>query len=156
MAIAAPPFSGLTQNWDKNLPSGSRFTALEAFHNQAVRDNNTGLVWEHAPDGTPRTFENGIAYCVNKTVGGTAGWRLPSVIELKSLQDPTLAAPFFPTHVFVFVGFPSSLFWSASTVSTNSIAAWVVAFGDGNVLINNKANSASAWCVRGPMQESVY
>ena len=54
MAIAAPPvkedqISGLTQNWDKNLqvPLGLRSSA---FNNQAVRDNDTGLVWEQSPN----------------------------------------------------------------------------------------------------------
>ena len=49
---------GVTQNWDKNLPSASRFTVLAAFGNHAVRDNNTGLVWEQAPDATPRIWVN--------------------------------------------------------------------------------------------------
>jgi hypothetical protein len=34
--------AGVTQNWDKNLPSASRFTVLPSFNNEAVRDNNTG------------------------------------------------------------------------------------------------------------------
>jgi hypothetical protein len=49
-AYAAPPvkedsLAGVTQNWDKNLPSAARFTVLSAFGGKAVRDNNTGLVW---------------------------------------------------------------------------------------------------------------
>jgi hypothetical protein len=34
------PFAGVTQNWDKNLPSGSRFTVLPSFKTETVRDNN--------------------------------------------------------------------------------------------------------------------
>ena len=53
-ASAAPPsnpnpitdVSELTQNWDKKLPSASRFTILSAFGDAAVRDDETGLVWE--------------------------------------------------------------------------------------------------------------
>ena len=40
--------SGVTQNWDKKLPGDSRFTVLPDFNNQAVRDNETGLVWERS------------------------------------------------------------------------------------------------------------
>jgi hypothetical protein len=36
--------SGVTQNWDKKLPSDARFTILADFNYQAVRDNETGLV----------------------------------------------------------------------------------------------------------------
>jgi hypothetical protein len=43
-AAAAPPVkvdpdAGVTQNWDKVLPAAQRFTVLEAFNNEAVRDN---------------------------------------------------------------------------------------------------------------------
>ena len=67
----------VTQNWDKNLPSTSRFTVLAKFNNQAVRGNNTGLVWEQAPNGTPpRSWNDAVRYCLNKvvpTVGDTGG-----------------------------------------------------------------------------------
>jgi hypothetical protein len=42
--------SGVTQNWDKKLPNEARFTILADFNNQAVRDNETGLVWERSPN----------------------------------------------------------------------------------------------------------
>ena len=47
-AGAAPPdshFAGLPQNWDQKLTTG-RFTVLSDFGGLAVRDNETGLVWE--------------------------------------------------------------------------------------------------------------
>ena len=86
--------SGVAQNWDKNLPSASRFTVLTAFGGAAVRDNNTGLVWEQSPDVTPDRWAQQVAVCLNKTVGGTTGWRLPSVVELNSVRDPSLPVPF--------------------------------------------------------------
>ena len=72
------PCGGTTNN-----PSASRFTT--AFHG-AVLDKNTRLMWEQAPDPTPRVLQgfgepNGATnYCINKkvpAVGGTRGWRLP-------------------------------------------------------------------------------
>ena len=38
--------SGVPPNWDKALPTASRFVVLAAFANAVVRDNETGLVWE--------------------------------------------------------------------------------------------------------------
>jgi Protein of unknown function (DUF1566) len=81
-----------TLRWDRNFPSASRFVVLAEFNNQAVLDKNTGLVWEQAPGTTTRLWAQAGRYCINKSVGGTRGWRLPSVIELKSIQDPSLPA----------------------------------------------------------------
>jgi len=84
---AAPvtDLSGVTQSWDKNLPSASRFTVLSDFGGAAVRDNNTGLVWEQSPNATRRvwrsatgeTFTGAPFYCASKTVGGTGGGGCP-------------------------------------------------------------------------------
>jgi hypothetical protein len=124
--IAAPPLKedplvGVTQNWDKIITGGTRFTVLAAFNNQAVRDNETGLVWEQAPAGGSSTWAVARVVCLNKTVGGRKGWRLPSVHELASLIDATQPIPTLPT------GHPfdlnlSSSYWSA-TLSTDNPAA---------------------------------
>src|SRR5262245_61952254 len=101
---------GVTQNWDEALPannpggpcpnSSSRFTCV--FGGTAVRDNQTGLVWErspttvrytwnHGPNSEGSLFEAGARqYCALKMTGGQMGWRLPSIQELFSLVDPSL------------------------------------------------------------------
>jgi hypothetical protein len=145
----------MPQIWDKNLPSASRFTILPEFNNEAVRDNNTGLVWERAPDGTTRSWDEATAYCVNKIVGGSAGWRLPSVVELKSLQDPSLPAPFVPTNLFTSVQID---YWAATTFGVNSSEAWVVSFFTGTAGYGLKTDNSHgyAWAVRGPMDADIY
>jgi hypothetical protein len=140
-----------TLRWDTNNPSASRFTT--AFPG-AVLDKNTGLVWEQAPAATARTWSAAAFDCVNKNVGGTVGWRLPSVVELKSVQDPSLPPPFVPADVFT--GVQSADYWSASTFAGNPTLAWNVFFLSGRVDPLDKSNSFHAWCVRGGMQESVY
>jgi hypothetical protein len=76
--------SGVTQNWDKNLPSSSRFTVLNSFVSSsniagaAVRDNQTGLVWDYFPDTVDRTWAQATQFCLNKNDRGAVGWRLPS------------------------------------------------------------------------------
>src|SRR2546422_2260616 len=62
--------SGVTQNWDKVLPAAERFVVLEAFNNAAVRDNETGLVWERSPDATSNTWSAARSICATKIVGG--------------------------------------------------------------------------------------
>jgi len=166
----AKDLNGVTPNWDQNLPSASRFTTV---FTGAVRDNNTGLVWERAPDATLRAWQSfsvplgATNYCVSKNVGGTRGWRLPSVAELVSLIDPSLPAPFVPASAFAIGGAPgvqSTSYWSASTVADDPAHAWDVGFNDGlmqfgtgGVFKGNKAqNSLLAWCVRGGMNADQY
>lgn len=140
-----------TLRWDTNNPSASRF--VTAFTG-AVLDKNTGLVWESTPDATPLTWDPARRACVDKTVGGTDGWRLPSVMELRSVQDPSVPAPFVPATVFTNV--LSSDYWSASTDADNPVRAWFVAFRDRVVNTNPKTSTFHVWCVRGGMNADQY
>jgi hypothetical protein len=144
-----------TMRWDTHNPSASRFTVLTDFGGAAVRDSNTGLVWEQSPPTfTPGpTWADARLQCVNKNVGGTRGWRLPSVAELASLIDPSLPAPFVPG---VFIGVQLAPYWSATSNAEGSNTKFGVNFQDGLVGISSKSSENFAWCVRGPMQESVY
>jgi len=162
-AIAASPpsnpnptvdFSGLTQNWDKSFPSASRFTVLAAFNNAAVRDNNTGLVWVQSPNTNAVSWAGATESCLNQPFGGTVGWRLPSVAELRSVQDPSLPAPFVPTSVFT--GIQVGQYWSATTSAINPTNAWVVRFDVNGVGRFDKNNNAQYWCVRGGMNADAY
>lgn len=165
-AQATDPIDPATQphlkSWSNVIPTAKRFVVLADFNNEAVLDRETGLVWERAPDPTPRPWGPGIgssfdatSYCVNKVVGGTAGWRLPSVVELKSLQDPSLPSPFVPLNVFTVV--PTALaYWTATTSVVEPVAAWFVRFLDGLVSTTNKTNQVPAWCVRGSMNADGY
>jgi hypothetical protein len=158
-AGAAPPNKGGTsatsaQNWDENLPSSSRFTVLASFNNQAVRDNNTGLVWEQAPVSTLMLWRDATSYCVNKNAGGARGWRLPSVVELASLISPTLSSPYVPSNIFT--GIQASLYWSATQTALPASGAWRVDFGSGNVDIMDITQVHLVWCTRGPMNASSY
>ena len=140
-----------TLRWDTNNASATRFST--AFPG-AVLDKNTGLVWEQAPDATARAWAAATSYCVNKNVGGTRGWRLPSVVELASVQDPSLPAPFVPANVFT--GVQSANYWSATTNAEIPTSAWLVPFGSGSVGPEDKASSGHAWCVRGGMNADAY
>lgn len=151
LTSAAAGQNNHTLRWDTNNPSDSRFTT--AFTG-AVLDKNTGLVWEQAPDATTRSWFVATDYCVNRIVGGTAGWRLPSVVELKSLQDPSLPAPFVPASVFT--GVQSAFYWSATTNAELPTFAWNVNFLFGGVGGTGKASDFRAWCVRGGMHAEAY
>jgi hypothetical protein len=145
----------MPQIWDKNLPSASRFTILSEFNNEAVRDNNTGLVWERTPNSGGGTWAEATLQCLQKEVGGTTGWRLPSIVELNSLRDPTLPLPYVPTNVFSVGG--EMEFWSATTLADDPTQAWNVSFQTGSIGHTAKtADLLQAWAVRGPMNADAY
>jgi hypothetical protein len=133
-----------TLRWDTNHPSATRFTT--AFTG-AVLDKNTGLVWEQAPAAT-------AGNCLQKNVGGTLGWRLPSVPELASLIDPSLPAPFVPASVFT--GVQSTDYWSASSNAADPTTTWSVNFSSGNASPRSNTLNSSIWCVRGGTNAAHY
>ena len=149
--------SGVPPNWDKVLPAAQRFVVLAAFNNDAVRDNNTGLVWEKSPQTATATWNGARFTCINKNVGGQKGWRLPSIPDLTSLIDPSVAppGPTLPSN-HPFKNVQSAGYWSATTSAEDSSDAWFVYFGIGFVDNDSKTFSGHAWCVRGGMHADAY
>lgn len=147
-----------TQRWDRALPAGARFTILAAFYNQAVLDNNTGLVWEQSPAVTTANFQDSTYACANKVIGGQKGWRLPAVPELGSLVDVLAVSPgpaVQPGHPFANV--QSTYYWSATTHAVTPVTAWTLDFSTGSFGSDNKmGGNHLAWCVRGPMNADTY
>ena len=141
-----------TSRWDTNKPSASRYTVLAEFNGTAVRDDNTGLVWEQTPSMT-MDWPSARLHCLNKPVGGTRGWRLPSVTELSSLIDPSLLPPYVPG---VFAGVTGNYWVATSLAEGGSTNKFSVSFTDGAVGISNKFSPNNVWCVRGSMSESTY
>jgi len=126
---------------------------VAAFNNEAVRDDETGLVWERAPNVTPtRYWSDARQICLDKTVGGRRGWRLLSVHELASLLGDTQINPALPG------GHPFSIsiggYYSATmdpTVVNNGIrtSVWAVDLGVAGVRSVGNDSSGHVWCVRG-------
>jgi len=150
---------GITQNWDKALPTAERFVVLPAFNNEAVRDNETGLVWERSPaTTTEKNWHSARFTCVNKNVGGRRGWRSPSIIELASLNDPSVPPP-GPTlpagHPFTNV--LANIYWSATTnAESPMVSAWFMNFFRGVASAGTKTDPFLVWCVRGGMNADQY
>lgn len=155
---SAMDLSGVTQNWDKVLPASQRFTVLEAFNNEAVRDNETGLVWERSPDMTFFTWSNALRHCANRIVGGRFGFRLPSMPELASLltsvSNPTIPSYLPPDHPFTNI--QPSAYRTATSDANVPTNAWAVSIGGGVVGTGSKSDPDPAWCVRGPMNADQY
>ncbi|MFO1519919.1 MAG: DUF1566 domain-containing protein [bacterium] len=149
--------------WGAIVAPGQRFQLLSNFNNQAVLDKETGLIWEQCPDlntkviwGSPSTTESAGGTCLNKVVGGRAGWRLPAYEELKSLGDPS-QTPFLPNaSPFCSMNFgdPRGLtvsFWSNTTsyLSADSALAANSISASGSIIGSKNTATFPVWCVRG-------
>lgn len=144
-------------SWDQTLPAATRFIILSNFSSQAVLDRETGLVWEQTPATTRVSQGSAISGCTKKTVGGRKGWRLPSIAELSSLMDPSVAVPGMTLpagHPFDVK--PDTGHWSASTNAESPSTGWVANFSSGAVGTADKAGVALSWCVRGGMHGGGY
>jgi len=140
--------------------NSSRFKCI--FHNEAVLDKETGLVWEQSPGINLYNLQAAQnrcnSLCWYYTAGGRCGWRIPTVQELESLIDPTRFSlqgvstlpsgnPFSNVHV----NWPS-MYWSATVMPWGgSPMAWEVTFNSDHSLndVGAVTNENYVWCVRG-------
>jgi uncharacterized protein DUF1566 len=146
----------LLQNWSKKLPSPSRFTVLAEFGNAAVRDDETGLVWEKTLETSEASWSDARAACADKDVGGRKGWRLPSISELASLVDPSMKTGSTLPLGHPFTNAQADVYWSATTMAGNPNSAWLVFFDTGKVTYAFKTITFHVWCVRGGINADQY
>ena len=157
---------GVTQNWDKKLDStngeadgcnSDRFTCImpnATFPNgAAVRDNETGLVWERSPSTALQPAQPGLLSalflgCYNKFVGGSKGLRFPKVEELSSLLDPAQNNPALPIG-HPFNNIQSDVYWTPNDLDHASIGKWYgVSFSDSSVQSVGAGDQHFLLCVR--------
>jgi hypothetical protein len=146
----------LLQNWSKKLPSASRFTVLSDFGNAAVRDDETGLVWEKTLETSEVSWSDARAACADKDVGGRKGWRLPSISELASLIDPSTKTGSTLPLGHPFSNAQADVYWSATTMAGNPNTAWLIFFDSGRVSYGFKTITFHVWCVRGGINADQY
>ena len=146
----------LLQNWSKKLPSASRFTVLSDFGNAAVRDDETGLVWEKTLETSEVSWSDARAACADKDVGGRKGWRLPSISELASLVDPGMKTGSTLPLGHPFTNVHADVYWSATTMAGSPNTAWLVFFDTGKVSYAFKTITFHVWCVRGGINADQY
>ncbi len=96
-----------------------------------VVDKATGRTWERAANTAMFTQGNAFAYCVANRLGGFTNWRLPTVTELLSIVDITVANPAINSTVFPST--PSTYFWTSTSVAGDGSQAWTVRFTFGEV-----------------------
>jgi hypothetical protein len=145
----------VTPSWDQKIPAAQRFVVLTDWSNEAVLDNETGLVWQSTPFTGDGDWSYAAAECRGADIGNRLGWRLPSVEELASLVAPKQShSPALPVgHPFQNI-LPGA-YWTASTVEGEPTVAWTVYFGNPGAGVNFSPKDTALghghflWCVRG-------
>ena len=105
-----------------------------------VTDNNTGLMWQKT-DGGEMTFENAGVYCDTLNLGGYTDWRLPTGIELYSINNHNHLNPALNTVYFTQT--QAQYWWSSETQADDATKVWVVNAG-GGIGAHPKSESQSA------------
>lgn len=143
--------------WYQLLPSAQRF--LLVMGDQAVLDLETGLVWERKPqnpNGAP-DFVTSVQYCSNLDLGGRKGWHLPTIGQLTSLVDTSVASTVkLPNgHPFLNVSADGFYFALPPGFSWGVVSVGLVFFGTGQATISfspgctdGGCGSEHQWCVR--------
>ncbi len=148
--------------------SKPRFEVLVEYNNLAVRDNESGLIWEKSPNTGTINFYGAWMQCARRDLHMQMGWRLPATAELTSLMDgmnsdtqQDLLLPDGHPFVGIFTA-PGKGYWSAtqsknsSGVNVTPLAVYFSKSSANGNLANTVgqlayANSVNAgvWCVKG-------
>jgi hypothetical protein len=96
-----------------------------------VLDTKTGLTWQQSAASQTYTGATAPAFCA--TVG--AGWRLPTVKELATLIDFSVASPGPMIDTTAFPGTPTDMSFLTSTVFS-TVGNWDVSFKDATICDN--------------------
>lgn len=115
-----------------------------------ITDTLTGLVWVRAPVFTSYTWSEALTYANNLNLCGYTDWRLPNIIEIKSVVNSAAAnkATFLNTQGFNVYANP---YWSSTNQVGYPANAWYLNLGDGNATTSTKDSSSGvglAWPVR--------
>jgi MYXO-CTERM domain-containing protein len=121
--------------------------ALVKTASDEVTDKTTGLVWQLGDDGNTYTQAAAVQHCASfQSAEAATGWRLPSVIELMTLNDYGLDLPSVDPS---FSGAQSTNYWTATPTTTANNLAWTVKFDFGEVIPLLTDSSLPVRCVRG-------
>jgi len=143
-----------TPSWDEKLTCTTttncpRFEVLTNWSKEAVLDKETGLIWQLAPGPTAVTWEVCSTSCLTVIIGGRLGWRMPTIQELASLEDPTqTTAPYIPKGS-PFNNIASDFIWSATFYAPTGYPLLIHFYAIQDFISAASTDSYICWCVRG-------
>ena len=126
------PDSGQTDSFTSTQGEDSDFIINPpSFTDNAdgtITDNITGLMWQKT-DGGEMTFENATTYCNNLVLAGYSDWRLPTGIELYSINNLGHLNPALNTVYFTLT--QAEYWWTSEVRVDDASKIWLVNAGGG-------------------------
>ena len=103
-----------------------------------VKDQVTRLIWQRTQASSTYNWTAALSYCSTTLTLGSQTWRLPTVRELGTLVDYTIAPPGPTINVTAFPGTAQNAFWASSSFAGGPVAgvagfAWLVVFRGGGL-----------------------
>ncbi len=127
-------------NWPMPNPPSTGLPNPQSYDTSVtgiVKDKVTGLMWQQTDilaAGYP-TVQDAAAYCAGLTLGGYADWRLPSRVEVWSIDDTSSSSPAMdPSFATVAANVP------AGSVDA---APWTTSLGHGAYSFPGEGDSVS-------------
>jgi hypothetical protein len=138
------PDTGQTLSYTDTPGEDSDFTinppSFTENGNGTITDNITGLIWQKT-DGGEMTAENASLYCKNLSLGGYNDWRLPTCLELFSINSYDKVNPALNTAYFTRT--TAEYWWTGISRADDISSIWVVNAG-GGIGAHPKAETISA------------
>jgi hypothetical protein len=112
-----------------------------------IADRRTGLVWQKGEGPSGLSWQEAQRYTGSLQIGGRTDWRLPSIKELQSLNDPKIVHPSISRNFFP--GAASEEYWSSTAMENRRDYAWTVNFDAGIVSYSEMTKPLHVRAVRG-------
>jgi hypothetical protein len=112
-----------------------------------VVDTQTKLTWQAVPAAATSTWTDATSYCQGLALGGSSGWRLPSVSELQTLVDDSRSAPAIDPTAFATTPIDVGFWTSSSLAGFGSTYGWAVSFQDGSSIFHFWQDTLHVRCV---------
>jgi hypothetical protein len=132
-------------NWVRCVAGPNALAAPLQIDEHTVMDPATGLEWQRESRSVVHAWNDATAYCKALDLNGS-GWRLPTIKELATLVDETVARPAIDSAAFP--GTIRAAYWTSSFVADSPGRAWTLNFDYGSDSPAALAAMMLARCVR--------